>query len=211
MGRKLTLGIVLIIFTLLLACTQQHYDAEENFEVKIIDNGRAIEIVGYKGNNTSPRTEIKIPPRIQNLPVTSIGEEAFLLTFSNIESDTLDLIIPDGITHIGEMSFAGNYFTGVIIPKSVIYIGDYAFANNAFTNVTIPDSVTYLGESSFAKNELIGISIPNGVTHIENSSFAENLIQNLTIPESIIYIGNGAFRDDYSCKVRPPILITLGH
>jgi hypothetical protein len=209
MDRKFALGIILIMIQLLSSCSKhQQYDAEEDFEFRIIDSGRSVEIVGYKGNNDSPKTVIRIPPRIQNLPVTVIGEDAFLLKLIDRESDTLDLVLPNGITHIGKAAFGGNYLTSVIIPNSVTYIGDYAFGNNAFTNITIPDSVTYLGESSFWSNQIIEVSIPNSLTHIENSTFSENEIENLIIPDSVIYIGNGAFMDNKLIKVIIPSSVT---
>jgi len=48
------------------------YDSESDFEVKRDKNG--ITITKYIGS----KTEVHIPPVIQNLPVTDIGEEVFL-------------------------------------------------------------------------------------------------------------------------------------
>lgn len=38
----------------------------------------------------------------------------------------------------------------VVIPNGVTGIGDDAFSDSAVTNVVIPDSVTYIGYSAFA-------------------------------------------------------------
>jgi len=73
-GITMKKNIITIIFITIfasMAFTQQH-DNENNFTVEIINNGRAVRITGYVGNNTV----VRIPPRIRNLPVTEIGRLA---------------------------------------------------------------------------------------------------------------------------------------
>jgi hypothetical protein len=53
-------------------CAQQ-YNAESDFTAKPVDGGKGVEITEYVGE----KFEVRIPPRIQNLPVTSIGDRAF--------------------------------------------------------------------------------------------------------------------------------------
>ena len=50
------------------------YCPESDFSFRIIDNGRAVEITGYVGNNTV----VHIPSRIRGLPITHIGFGAFV-------------------------------------------------------------------------------------------------------------------------------------
>jgi len=207
MNKLLVLGIALIVFPVFSACTQQRYDAEEDFEVRIIDNDKAIEIIGYKGE-TKDKTEVRIPPQIKNLPVTTIGEEAFLFAFSETESESLVLYIPNGVTHIGNSAFVSNYFTGAIIPDSVTHIGDYAFINNALKSITLPESLSPIGRSAFNSNELISITIPNGLTYIGDAAFSENLLTNVTIPYSVTSIGNGAFMDNKLTNITIPDSVT---
>ena len=76
-------------------------------------------IISYLGS----RTVVSIPPRIDNVDVTGIGEFAF----------------------------NGKNLASVTIPGSVISIGDWAFAYNDLTSVTIPDSVTYIGLGAFGQ------------------------------------------------------------
>jgi hypothetical protein len=77
------------------ACTQQQYNDEKDFKARPIDGGKGVEITEYVGD----RFEVRIPPRIQGLPVTSIGEQAF--EEKNISSVT----IPNSVTSIGEGAF----------------------------------------------------------------------------------------------------------
>ena len=52
------------MFAVFSAFSQEQYDPAEHFIVRLIDNGNAVEIVKYIGG----KTDVRIPPRIQNLP-----------------------------------------------------------------------------------------------------------------------------------------------
>jgi hypothetical protein len=67
------------------------------------------------------------------------------------------LVIPDGITEIGNYAFAGTQITSVILPGSVTRIGANAFRDcKQLTNVIIPSSVTSItfGSSAFSQTAL---------------------------------------------------------
>ncbi|MBE5747019.1 MAG: leucine-rich repeat domain-containing protein [Clostridiales bacterium] len=61
------------------------------------------------------------------------------------------LIIPDGVTRIGEGAFCGyDDLTKIVIPDSVTSIGRYAFSYcDGLAEIVIPDSVTSIGDSVF--------------------------------------------------------------
>jgi formylglycine-generating enzyme required for sulfatase activity len=92
------------------------YDDEKDFTVETINDGSAARITRYNGKNT----ELKIPPRIGNRPVTEIGDRAF--------------------TRKG--------LTSVVIPESVIFIGNFAFAENQIGSVSIGANV-YIANNAF--------------------------------------------------------------
>ena len=102
------------------------YDDENDFTTEIINDGSAARITGYTGKST----DVRIPPHIENRPVTEIGERAF------IKKGLTSIAIPDSVIFIGGMAFAENQISSVRIGANV-YI-----ANNAF------DSSWY--NSSFA-------------------------------------------------------------
>ena len=133
-----------------------------------------------------------------------------------------ELIIPEGVTSIGDYTFAWCHgLTSVTIPDSVTSIDDYAFYNcSGLTSVTIPDSVTSIGSSAFYNcSGLTSITIPDSVTSIGSSAFngCSGLtsitignsvtsigdwafhncggLTSITIPDSVTNIGSGAFRD----------------
>jgi hypothetical protein len=160
MKNKLLIFISLL--TIAAGAFAQQYDPESDFEVKREGNG--ITITNYVGSNK----EARIPPVIQDLPVTAIGDYAFSKK--------------SGLTR-------------VIIPTGVTIIGEYAFFDSAsLTGVTIPDSVTRIENCAFYNcTRLTGVRIPGSVTYIGQFAFLYCAITVITIPDSVKYIGSGAF------------------
>ena len=95
MSKKTTAYFALALLVCITAYAQQ-FDPESDFRVARIDNGRAVSITGYTGNSTA----VNIPPQIQGLPVTAIGDSAF--SYTNLTS----VIIPDSVTSIGGLAFS---------------------------------------------------------------------------------------------------------
>ena len=61
-----------------------------------------------------------------------------------------NIVLPDAITHIGNVAFADcANLTSIVIPSSVTSIGDGAFSWTGLQAITIPASVTELGEQVF--------------------------------------------------------------
>ena len=109
-----------------------------------------------------------------------------------------DLIIPDGVTNIGDCTFYGSSLTGITIPSSVTSIGKGAFGGcDSLASIAIPNSVTDIGDSAFAGcSSLAGITIPSRVTRIKDNTFwgCSNLT-GITIPVSVTRIGYHAFEN----------------
>ncbi len=107
------------------------------------------------------------------------------------------LIIPDGMTSIGNSAFSWcSSLTSIVIPDSVTSIGDYAFSwCSSLTSITIPDSVTYIGSSAFSWcSSLTSVTIPDSVTSIGNYAFSGcSSLTSITIPDSVTSIGGSAF------------------
>ena len=169
MKKKILLiaGILLASLTVVYVFAQQ-YNSERDFDIMA-----EVTITGYPGNNTV----VNIPPRIQNMPVTRIGSQAFHR--ENLSAIT----IPDSVTHIGVLAFANNNLTSVNIPNSVIEIARTAFQHNPISRFTVaPYNENYSSRDNFLLSkdgeELFAyygteknISIPNGVTAIKSWTF----------------------------------------
>ncbi len=127
-----------------------------------------------------------------------------------------ELVIPNGVTSIGDYAFDG--YTGlasITIPSSVTSIGGYAFSGcTGLTSVTIPSSVTSIGGYAFdGCTGLTAVHITDiaawGQIEFANStanpnSYAkhlyvggEELQGELVIPDGVTSIGDYAFR---ACK-----------
>ena len=108
-----------------------------------------------------------------------------------------EVIIPEGVTRIGDFAFKGNTIICVHIPKSVTSIGAGAFSDcRALTSVTIPDSVTSIGGNAFGGcSGLSSVTIPESVIRIYSGAFCDcRSLVDLIIPESVVQIGNRAFK-----------------
>ncbi len=150
-----------------------------------------------------------------------------------------DLVIPDGVKHIGRGLFKQNVFLrSVKIPSSVIDIGSSAFSGcNNLSDVVISDGVKSIGNSTFYEcKNLKKVTIPDSIGVIDDSSFygctalteirlPKNLkavgirtfamcsnLEKVTFPEGLESIGNNAFNNCVNLRnvTLPVSLKTIG-
>jgi hypothetical protein len=162
-------------------------------------NVSGIAITGYTGAGGA----VFIPPVINNVPVTSIGNEAFEgfnLTSVTIPASVTSIIgdaFEDctsltAITVNAENSFYSSV-NGVLFDKSQTTLVECP--GGLAGNYTIPDSVTSIGAYAFAYCVgLSNLTIPNSVTSIGNVAFFFcTSLASVTIPGSVSSIGDYAF------------------
>lgn len=105
-----------------------------------------------------------------------------------------NLVIPEGITSIGENAFSYSELTNVTIPEGVTSIGERAFFCSRLENVSIPKGMKTIGESAFSNSKLTNVNIPEGVESIGNAAFSDcSSLRNISIPKGVINIGCQAF------------------
>lgn len=128
----------------------------------------------------------------------TIDENGVLKKYYSM-GDEKSVVIPDGVTGIGDGAFSGcTSLTGVTIPDSVTSIGNSAFrACYKLTGVTIPNRVTSIGEMAFFECWSIkSMTIPNSVTSIGSRAFEKcTSLNSVEIPASVKSIGSDAFKD----------------
>ena len=98
-----------------------------DFEYIIANN--QVTIIKYTGSSK----DVTIPNEIENLPVTTIGEE----------------------------SFKNNELTSIILPQNITTIRESAFDTNKLTSINLPQNLTTIEEFAFCENDLTSISLPN--------------------------------------------------
>jgi len=102
------------------------YADEKDFTVEIIKESDSVRITRYNGKNT----ELNIPPRIGDRPVTEIGERVFM------KKGLVSVVIPDSVVFIGSMAFADNQILSVSIGSNV-YITNNAFENSGYNSLFV--------------------------------------------------------------------------
>ena len=112
-----------------------------------------------------------------------------------------DLVIPAGITKIGNYAFAGcTGLTSVKLAKDTTTIGNYAFKNcTNLQSVSIPSGVSEISNQAFyGCQSLTEVTLPSNLQTIANNTFqgCSNLTR-VIMPENLISIGQAAF---HSCK-----------
>jgi len=104
-NKKMILWLALTVMAIVPVYAQQ-YDSESDFYTDADKNvNGGVIIKSYLGSNK----EVRIPPSIQNNPVTGIGEKAF-----RDNKNIISVIIPNGVISIGYEAFFGCQLTRLL-------------------------------------------------------------------------------------------------
>lgn len=148
------------------------------------------------------------PLRISHFPdnLVHIGAYAFL-SCDEIEYDTF---FPASLKTIGEFAFDGCWISNLVIPAGVTDIGEGAFACHTRFIEVEEGNAMYAAEDDvlFNKDKTVLLAsaswlerttyeIPSKVTRIGSGAFAQNYLTEITIPDHVTEMGSSVFR---SCK-----------
>jgi len=120
-----------------------------------------------------------------------------IASYGNTAS-THDVVIPNGVTTIGENAFFGVTINSITLPDTLRTIEGGAFTNTTVLSrvITLPDSVDYIGRRAFYYAKVDTVNLPAGITSILSETFYASSIIDMTIPSSVTSIGNSAFADN---------------
>ena len=156
-----------------------------------------------------------IPSELGGYPVKKVGSAGSI--FGNPNTSVTSVVIPNGVTTIGEAAFVGCIgLISVTIGDSVISIGNSAFYGcTELTTVLIGSGVTTIGyEAFYGCTGLTSVNIGNSVTNIGGRAFYRCYgLTDVVIGSGVRSIGDYAF---FGCtgltsvSIGDSVLLTVG-
>lgn len=150
-------------------------------------------------------SEVIIPSRINNVPVTGIGNGAEGIgTFGFTEGGKTyvpkKVILPKALKNIGDYAFDASGLTEIELPDQLETIGNYAFRNVKATELQLPKTVKTIGKGAFEATDkkeasLENVSLAAGMTVIPENAFRGQKLKKVTLPKNITEVESGAFAD----------------
>lgn len=135
------------------------------------------------------------------LTISGTGEMYEGAVVEGLQKNVTQLILEEGITHIGESAFQGcSELTGtLILPESLTSIGQNAFmgCSKLTGNLILPESLTSIGYGAFwGCSGFTGpLTLHEGLTSIGEYAFCicSGFTGTLILPASLTSIGEGVF------------------
>ena len=188
----------------LCACGEKEFSEGLEFQLSQSETYYIVKNIGDCGDS-----KIKIPLTYNNLPITSIGDNAF----SGCNTIT-SITIPEGITSIGDDAFKdctllekvfykGNIEKWSNVEFASVYSNPMYYAqqlyidNTEVREIQIPFTITRIKDYTFCGfNKLVNLTIPDVILSIGSCAFGYcDSLKNVTIPSSVTSIGENAFKD----------------
>ncbi|WP_044975278.1 leucine-rich repeat domain-containing protein [Ruminococcus sp. HUN007] len=130
------------------------------------------------------------------------------------EPGIIFVVIPEGITEIGEDAFRDcSEIKIVVIPDTVTIIGESAFRNcSGLIKLKLPDSITEIGGCAFRKcSGLTEVVLPPLLKELRHDLFDECAnLKKVVIPDGVEKLWGGVFHNCYNLKeVNIPESVTV--
>lgn len=195
-AKKLSV-FVLALSLLLMSAVQfsaDSYLVSKDGFYYLIENSEAV-IYGY--DYTNRPTDIVVPNKISDYPVTKIAPRAFS---NNTKLTSISFTDAMSLKSIGKYAFyACSSLEEIVIPGWLNSLGKFSFQDcTSLKNVSIYSNVSVIPEQAFGNcKSLEKINIPSTVKSIGSYAFYNcSALTELTLSKNITDIANGAF---YNC------------
>ncbi len=124
-----------------------------------------------------------------------IDERGILLKYKKESREETEIVIPDGVTIIGDQAFASfRHLKSIIIPEGVTEIRHVAFGNcESLRHITLPSTLRSIGYGAFQNCfALEEIAVPESVQHIgcrafDGTAWLENYPSEWVTLHTILY------------------------
>ncbi|HEP1813178.1 TPA: leucine-rich repeat protein, partial [Streptococcus suis] len=115
-------------------------------------------------------------------------------------SGLVGMLIPEGVTAIGNSAFAYTNIADITLPTSLERIGSSAFSNTKLSSVIVPDNVKTIGSYAFGNTPLELAVLPREMSDLDSWAFARTKLSILEIPEGITSIDDSLYMDNEHLK-----------
>ncbi|HEV2208095.1 MAG TPA: leucine-rich repeat domain-containing protein [Verrucomicrobiae bacterium] len=173
-----------ILVTAFLFAFSPALHAQYNFTT---NSDGSLNISAYTGSDNA----LTIPDTFYNLPITTIGDNAFHLAAMS------SLSMGSNIVTVGNGTFSSCFFLKTVsLGTNITQIGNGAFLNDSvLRSITLPDSVSIIGNNVFFScPKLANVILGASLTSIPTASFQScSSLTNVDIGPSVTNIADGAF------------------
>ena len=105
------------------------------------------------------------------------------------------VILPEGLTTIGNYSFYGSTIEEISFPSTLTTIGSYAFMQTNLIEAILPDGLASLGEMAFSQSaRLTKVDLGKDLTTVPKEAFSHcTMLSDFVFPEALKTIKEYAF------------------
>ena len=185
-----------------------HEATVDGYKYAYTVNGGNATITDFLGPVASTSTgsyDITIPEKLDDHPVTGLGESSFSGTYSpdHPKNNTLlsfcnqiqSVTIPESVTSIGKSAFEDcSNLDSLTIKGVATSIGAYAFGScTSLTSLSLVGSFQTIGDSAFVNCGMTSLTIDATITSIEKYAFSSRFLTSLSLTGNVQEIGDYAF------------------
>lgn len=127
----------------------------------------------------------------------TLFSEGEIPAYTFFKSGLNTLILPENVSTIRDGAFAGSSITEIIIPEGITSLGNYVFYGCAgLKKINLPKSLTHIGKGTFGNcMALESIDLGDtGITEIPERAFAGSMaLSEVKLPPTVTKIGREAF------------------